>query len=82
MSQLQMLADDGRSKTFDSRADGFGRGEGCGAVVLKRLSDARHDRDRILAVIRGSAINQDGHTNGLTAPNGLALASSAFCVAR
>ncbi|WP_158750013.1 beta-ketoacyl synthase N-terminal-like domain-containing protein [Acidobacterium sp. S8] len=72
MSQLQMLADDGRSKTFDSRADGFGRGEGCGVVVLKRLSDAQHDRDRILAVIRGSATNQDGHTNGLTAPNGLA----------
>jgi acyl transferase domain-containing protein/acyl carrier protein len=72
MSQLQMLADDGRSKTFDSRADGFGRGEGCGVVVLKRLSDALRDQDRILAVIRGSAINQDGRTNGLTAPSGLA----------
>ena len=72
MSQLQMLANDGRSKTFDSRADGFGRGEGCGVVVLKRLRDAQRDGDRILAVIRGSAINQDGRTNGLTAPNGLA----------
>lgn len=72
MSQLQMLAGDGRSKTFDSRADGFGRGEGCGVVVLKRLSDAQRDNDRILAVIRGSAVNQDGRTNGLTAPNGLA----------
>ncbi len=72
MSQLQMLADDGRSKTFDSRADGFGRGEGCGVVVLKRLSDALRDQDRVLAVIRGSAINQDGRTNGLTAPSGLA----------
>lgn len=72
MSQLQMLADDGSSKTFDSRADGFGRGEGCGVVVLKRLCDAQRDQDRILAVIRGSAINQDGRTNGLTAPSGLA----------
>jgi acyl transferase domain-containing protein/acyl carrier protein len=66
-----MLAADGRCKTFDSRADGYGRGEGCGAIVLKRLSDARVDRDRILAIIRASAVNQDGRTNGLTAPNGL-----------
>jgi acyl transferase domain-containing protein/acyl carrier protein len=66
-----MLAIDGRCKTFDSRANGYGRGEGCGAIVLKRLSDARVDRDRILAVIRASAVNQDGRTNGLTAPNGL-----------
>ncbi|HVY15657.1 MAG TPA: SDR family NAD(P)-dependent oxidoreductase [Rhodopila sp.] len=66
-----MLAPDGRCKTFDARANGYGRGEGCGAVVLKRLSDAMADRDRVLAVIRGSAINQDGRTNGLTAPNGL-----------
>lgn len=72
MSQLEMLANDGCSKTFDSRADGFGRGEGCGVVVLKRLSDAVRDHDRILAVIRGTAVNQDGSTNGLTAPNGLA----------
>jgi acyl transferase domain-containing protein len=72
MSQLQMLAGDGRSKTFDSRADGFGRGEGCCVVVLKRLSDAQAQGDRVLAVIRGTAVNQDGRTNGLTAPNGLA----------
>jgi acyl transferase domain-containing protein/acyl carrier protein len=71
-SQLQMLASDGRCKAFDSRADGFGRGEGCGVVILKRLYEAERDGDRILAVIRGSAINQDGRTNGLTAPNGLA----------
>lgn len=70
-SQLQMLAPDGRSKAFDSRADGFGRGEGCGVVILKRLADAVRDGDRVLAAIRGSAINQDGRTNGLTAPNGL-----------
>jgi acyl transferase domain-containing protein len=66
-----MLAPDGRCKTFDARANGYGRGEGCGMVLLKRLSDALADRDRVIAVIRGSAVNQDGRTNGLTAPNGL-----------
>jgi acyl transferase domain-containing protein/acyl carrier protein len=72
VSMGAMLARDGRCKSFDARADGYGRGEGCGVVVLKRLSDATAARDRILAVIRGSAINQDGRTNGLTAPSGLA----------
>jgi len=71
-SKLQMMADDGRCKTFDERANGFVRGEGCGVIILKRLSDALSDEDSIHALIRGSAINQDGHTNGLTAPNGLA----------
>ena len=71
-SKLQMMAGNGRCKTFDKRADGFVRGEGCGVVVLKRLSDAQRDGDPVLAVIRGSAVNQDGATNGLTAPNGLA----------
>ncbi len=66
-----MMAEDGRCKTFDADADGYVRGEGCGVVILKRLSDARRDGDRILAVIKGSAINQDGRSNGLTAPNGL-----------
>ncbi|RRR66477.1 MAG: polyketide synthase, partial [Candidatus Viridilinea halotolerans] len=69
-TQGQMLAADGRCKTFDASADGFGRGEGVGVVVLKRLADAEADGDRILAVIRGSAINQDGRSSGLTAPNG------------
>ncbi len=69
-SKANMLAPDGRCKTFDARADGFGRGEGCGIVVLKRLSDALAAHDRIIAVIRGSAVNQDGHTSGLTVPNG------------
>ncbi len=72
LSKAHMMAPDGRCKTFDSRADGFVRGEGCGIVVLKRLSDAVADGDHILALIRGSAVNQDGRSSGLTAPNGTA----------
>ncbi|MCX2730883.1 acyltransferase domain-containing protein [Saccharopolyspora sp. NFXS83] len=63
------LAADGRSKAFDATADGYGRGEGCGVVVLKLLTDAQRDGDRVLAVIRGSAVSQDGYTNGIMAPN-------------
>ena len=63
------LAPDGRCKTFDAAADGFTRGEGCGVVVLKRLRDARRDGDPVLAVIRGSATNQDGRSTGFTAPS-------------
>lgn len=69
-SRARMISGDGRCKTFDARADGFVRSEGCGIVVLKRLSDALADGDNILAVIRGSAVNQDGRSSGLTAPNG------------
>jgi acyl transferase domain-containing protein/non-ribosomal peptide synthetase component F/acetylornithine/succinyldiaminopimelate/putrescine aminotransferase len=69
-SKAGMLAPDGRCKTFDARADGYVRGEGCGALVLKRLSDATADGDRVLALIRGSAVNQDGPSGGLTVPNG------------
>ncbi|NES77484.1 MULTISPECIES: type I polyketide synthase [unclassified Okeania] len=72
LSQMQALSADGRCKTFDAAADGYGRGEGCGIVVLKRLSNAISDNDNILAVIRGSAINHDGRSSGLTVPNGLA----------
>jgi acyl transferase domain-containing protein/SAM-dependent methyltransferase/NAD(P)-dependent dehydrogenase (short-subunit alcohol dehydrogenase family) len=69
-SKLRVLAPDGRCKTFDADADGFGQAEGCGIVVLKRLSDAQRDGDRIVAVIRGTAVNQDGRSAGLTAPSG------------
>src|ERR1700733_9619928 len=70
LAQAHMLAGDGRCKTFSQSADGFVRSEGCGMLVLKRLSDAQASGDRILGVIRGSAINHDGRSSGLTAPNG------------
>jgi myxalamid-type polyketide synthase MxaC len=75
LAKWGMLAGDGRCKTFDTRADGYVRGEGCGVIVLKRLSEAQADGDPILAVIRGSAVNQDGRSAGLTAPNLLAQQS-------
>ncbi|MCY3770559.1 MAG: SDR family NAD(P)-dependent oxidoreductase [Gemmatimonadetes bacterium] len=70
MAYLGMLSNQGRCYAFDARADGFVRGEGCGVVVLKRLSDAQADGDRIWGVIRGSATNQNGATAGPTVPNG------------
>ncbi|MEW1823955.1 acyltransferase domain-containing protein [Streptomyces sp. NPDC088196] len=63
------LSPDGHCKPFSTAADGIGRGEGCAAVLLKRLSDAERDGDRILAVIRATAVNSDGRSNGLLAPN-------------
>jgi acyl transferase domain-containing protein/acyl carrier protein len=71
-SRARMMAADGRCKTFDASADGYVRGEGCGVIVLKRLSDALAAGDPILALIRGSAINHDGRSSGFTVPNGIA----------
>ena len=65
-----MLSAAGRCSAFDAAADGFVRGEGCGMVVLKRLSEAEADGDRIWAVIRGSSVNQNGASAGLSVPNG------------
>src|SRR5581483_8691619 len=68
--KVGFMAPDGQCKTFDAAANGFGRGEGCGIVALKRLGDAVADGDRVFALIRGSAVNQDGRSTVLTAPNG------------
>ncbi len=70
--KMGMLSPDGHCKPFDAAANGFVLGEGCGVVVLKRLADAIADGDPVLAIIRGTAVNQDGRSNGLTAPNQLA----------
>ena len=70
MAELGLLSASGRCRPFEAEADGFVRGEGCGMVVLKRLADAEADGDRIMAVIRGSAVNQSGASAGLTVPNG------------
>ncbi|MFD6142354.1 beta-ketoacyl synthase N-terminal-like domain-containing protein [Promicromonospora sp. NPDC060271] len=69
LSQGRMLSPDGACKAFDASADGYVRGDGCGVVVLRRLSDVG-PADRVVGVIRGSAVNQDGRSNGLTAPSG------------
>ena len=70
LSRARMMAPDGRCKAFDAAADGFGQGEGGGMVVLRRLADALAAGDRVLAVIAGSALNQDGRSAGITAPSG------------
>ncbi|MBF0377038.1 MAG: acyltransferase domain-containing protein [Desulfamplus sp.] len=68
-SKSHLMAPDGKSKTFDASADGYVRGEGCGVICIKRLSDAIKDGDRIWAVVRGSAVNHDGPSGGLTVPS-------------
>ncbi|PSK92341.1 phosphopantetheine binding protein [Murinocardiopsis flavida] len=70
LSKAGMLSPDGRCRSFDAAANGYVRSEGCGLVVLKRLADALRDNDTVLAVIRGSATNQDGRRSGLTVPHG------------
>lgn len=69
-TKSKMLAPDGKCKVFDESADGYVRGEGCGMIVLKKLSDAKKDGDHIHAVIRSSGVSQDGASSGLTVPNG------------
>lgn len=72
MSKAGLLSPDGRCKSFSAEANGFGRGEGCGVVVLKRLSDAKRDGDTILSVVRGGAVVHNGFTSGITSPSGKA----------
>jgi acyl transferase domain-containing protein/acyl carrier protein len=73
-SKMRILASDGRCKAFDAAADGFGRGEGCGVVVLRRFSDALANGDAVLALVRGTAVNHNGPSGALTVPNGRAQA--------
>src|SRR5262249_26773325 len=67
--KASMLSPDGRCKSFDARANGFVRGEGAGVVILKPLARALADRDRIYALIRATAVNQDGRTEGISVPS-------------
>ncbi|MBI5819060.1 MAG: SDR family NAD(P)-dependent oxidoreductase [Verrucomicrobia bacterium] len=69
MCKGKFLSPDGRCKAFDASADGYGRGEGAGMIIIKRLAQAQRDGDRIYAVVRGSGANQDGATPGISVPN-------------
>nr|QTX15960.1 polyketide synthase [Aspergillus westerdijkiae] len=69
LSNLGVLSPDGRSWSFDARANGYGRGEGLGTVIIKPLRDALRDGNRVRAVVRGSGSNQDGRTPGITVPS-------------
>jgi acyl transferase domain-containing protein len=74
-AEIGALSPTGRCRTFDAAADGYVRGEGCGLLVVKRLADALRDGDPVLAVVAGTAVNQDGRTTALTAPSGRAQAA-------
>ena len=69
-NELGVLSPSGRCKTFDRDADGYVRAEGVVMLVLKRLDDARRDGDRVLAVLRGTAVNHDGKASRFTLPSG------------
>jgi acyl transferase domain-containing protein/NAD(P)-dependent dehydrogenase (short-subunit alcohol dehydrogenase family)/acyl carrier protein len=69
MSKGRFLARDGRSKSFDAAADGYGRGEGCGVLILRKADDALADGNEIIAYVDGAGVNQDGRTSGITVPN-------------
>lgn len=72
LAKAGALSKQGRGAAFDARADGYVRAEGCVVLLLKRLADARADGDTVHAIIRGTAVNNDGRSSGLTAPNGRA----------
>ena len=72
LSKMRALSPEGYCKSFDASADGYARSEGCGVLLVKRLSDAIANGDRIWAVVKGSAVNHDGRSSSLTAPNGQA----------
>ncbi|WP_028545532.1 type I polyketide synthase [Paenibacillus taiwanensis] len=75
LSKFNGLSKDGRCRAFDDEADGFGRGEGCGVIILQKLQDAKHAGNEVAALIKSIAIGQDGKSNGFTAPNGLSQQS-------
>ena len=70
LSNMKFISPDSRSFSFDHRGNGYGRGEGFGIIVLKRLTDALRDGDTIRAVVRSTGSNQDGRTPGITQPSG------------
>src|SRR5262245_22173534 len=77
-SKASMLSPDGRCKSFDSGANGYVRGEGAALVILKPLSRAFADQDRIYALIRATSVNQDGRTAGISVPNQAAQQANIF----